>query len=120
MDLDIISHELPRAEFYNRIGFYKYTFRIPKWFGEGLAMQNDYRNYYSEDTLKRRTHNFKNLPDVKKLITGNQFNEGGTKKIMLNFMASKYEVKIWYTKEKLSRLIGHINSGNIFEKTFEN
>ena len=118
MDLDIISHELSHAEFYKRIGFYNWTFKIPRWFDEGLAMQNDYRNYYSEDTLKQRTDNFKNLPDVKKLKTGRQFDEGGIDQIMLNYMAAKHEVKNWYTKAKLDKLIKDINSGKTFEEAF--
>jgi len=118
VDLDIISHELSHSEFYNRIGFYNWMFKIPRWFDEGLAMQNDYRNFYSEDTLKQRTNNFKNLPDVKKLKTGKQFDEGDLNKVMLNYMAAKHEVKIWYTKEKLDKLIEDINSGKTFEEAF--
>src|SRR5215218_3113894 len=67
IDLDIIAHEISHAEFYQRIGFYNWSFKIPRWFDEGLAMQNDKRNYYSEDTLKFKSNNYKNLPDVKKL-----------------------------------------------------
>lgn len=118
VDLDIISHELSHSEFYNRIGFYNWTFKIPRWFDEGLAMQNDYRNYYSEETLKKITGDFKNLPDVKLLRTGKQFDEGGIDKVMLNFMAAKHEVKNWYTREKLQKLIKDINSGKSFEEAF--
>ena len=118
VDLDIISHELSHSEFYNRIGFYNWTFKIPRWFDEGLAMQNDYRNYYSEDTLKKRTDNFKNFPDVKKLKTGKEFDEADLDKIMLNYMAAKHEVKIWYTKQRLDKLINDINAGKTFEEAF--
>lgn len=118
VDVDIISHELSHAEFYKRIGFSNWSFKIPRWFDEGLAMQNDYRDYYSEDTLKLRTDNFKNLFDVKQLKTGKQFDEGDIDKIMLNYMAAKYEVKNWYTKEKLEKLIRDINSGKSFEEAY--
>lgn len=119
IDLDIIAHEISHAELYERIGFYNWSFKIPRWFDEGLAMQNDYRNYYSEDTLKFKSNNFKNLPDVRKLKSGKQFNEEGSlEQIMLNFMTAKYEVKNWYTKEKLDKLIKDINSGKTFEEAF--
>jgi len=119
IDLDIIAHEISHAEFYERIGFYNWSFKIPRWFDEGLAMQNDSRTYYSEDTLKLKSHNYKNLPDVKKLQSGKQFNEEGSREqIMLNFMTAKHEVKNWYTKEKLDKLIKDINSGKTFEEAF--
>jgi hypothetical protein len=119
VDLDIIAHEISHAEFYKRIGFYNWSFKIPRWFDEGLAMQNDNRNYYSEDTLKLKSNNYKNLPDVKKLKSGKQFNEEGShEKILLNFMIAKHEVKNWYTKEKLDKLIKDINSGKTFEEAF--
>src|SRR5579862_6057375 len=102
-----------------RIGFYNWSFKIPRWFDEGLAMQNDYRNYYSEDTLKVKSNNYRNLPDVKKLKSGKQFNEEGSQdQIMINFMTAKHEVKKWYTKEKLDRFIKDINSGNTFDEAF--
>ena len=119
VDLDIISHEISHAEFYERIGFYNWSFKIPRWFDEGLAMQNDYRNYYSEDTLKFKSNNYKNLPDIKKLKSGKQFNEEGSpEQVMLNFMTAKHEVKNWYTKEKLDKFIKDINSGKTFDEAF--
>jgi hypothetical protein len=117
-EADIIAHEISHAELYNRIGFYNYTLKIPIWFDEGLAMQNDYRNYYSEDTLKFKTDNFKNLPDVKQLKNGRQFHEGSNEFIKLNYMAAKHEVKNWYSKEKLDQLIKDLNSGKSFEEAF--
>ena len=118
-EADIIAHEISHAEFYERIGFYNCTFKIPRWFDEGLAMQNDYRNYYSEDTLKVKSENFTNLPDIKKLKTGKQFSEEGSRQqVMLNYMAAKHEVKNWYSKEKLSQFIKDINAGKSFEEAY--
>lgn len=120
VDVDIIAHEMAHAEFYERIGFYNWTFKIPSWFDEGLAMQNDYRDYYSEDTLKARSDNYQHMPDVKKLQSGKQFNETGTREqVMLNYMAARHEVKLWYTKEKLDKLIKDINAGKSFDEAFK-
>jgi hypothetical protein len=119
VDLDIIAHELSHAEFYERIGFYNWLFKIPRWFDEGLAMQNDYRNIYSEDSLTVKTNNYTDMPDVKKLISGKQFYEtGNNKQITLNYMLAKHEVKNWYTSEKLDRFIKNINEGESFEKAY--
>lgn len=119
IDLDIIAHEVSHAEFYKRIGFYKFTFKIPSWFKHGLAMQNDYRSYYSEDTLKSKSDNFKKMPDIKSFQSDKQFYKGSLNQIMFNYMAAKHEVKIWYTKGKLNRLISDLNSGRSFEEAFE-
>ena len=119
LDLDIIAHEISHAEFYERIGFYKFNNRIPSWFKHGLAMQSDYRNYYSEDTLRVKSDNFKNLPDIKSFKSDGQFYTGSQQQIMLNYMAAKHEVKAWYTKDRLSKLLKYINSGKTFEEAFE-
>lgn len=118
MDLDIISHEFSHAEFYEQIGFYKFNYKIPSWFKHGLAMQNDYRDYYSDDTLKAKSDNFKNLPDIKSIKSDGQFYAGSREEIMLNYMTAKNEIKNWYTKEKLAKFLKDINSGKTFEEAF--
>ena len=118
IDLDIIAHECSHAEFCKRIGFYNWTFKIPTWFDEGLAMQNDYRDYYSDDTLKVKSNNFKNLPDIKNFKSGGQFLAGSHEQIMLNYMTAKHEIKNWYTKERLDKFIKDINSGKTFTAAF--
>ena len=118
VDLNIIAHEMTHAEFYERIGFYNWSFKIPNWFDEGLAMQNDYRDYYSEDTLKARSGNYKNLPDIKNFKKGNQFNDGSREQIMLNYMTAKHVFRNWYSKKKLEKLIKDLNSGKSFKEAF--
>ena len=118
LDLDIIAHEFSHAEFYERIGFYKFNYQIPSWFKHGLAMQNDYRNYYSDDTLKAKSDNFKNLPDIKRFKSDKQFYAGSREQIMLNYMTAKHEIKKWYTKERLDKFIKDLNSGKPFEEAF--
>jgi hypothetical protein len=116
-DLDIIAHETAHAAFYEQVGFFK-KLKVPVWFDEGLAMQVDYRDYYSEDTLKLKSDNFTKLPDVRKLTTGNQFQQGSHQQVMLHYMAAKHIVKNWYTKEKLNKLVLDLKSGKSFEEAF--
>jgi hypothetical protein len=118
MDLDIIAHEFSHAELNKRIGFYNKTFKIPTWFDEGLAMQNDYRDYYSDDTLKVKSGNFKNLPDIKNFKSAGAFLAGSHEQIMLNYMTAKHEIKNWYTKEKLDRFIQDIKTGKTFKEAY--
>lgn len=118
IDVDIIAHEISHAELYERIGFYKFMFKIPAWFKHGLAMQNDYRSYYSEDTLKVKSNDFQSLPDVNDLKTDAQFYSGSLEKVMLHYMVAKLYVKNWYTKEKLVKLISDLNAGKSFEDAF--
>lgn len=117
-DLDIIAHEMMHAELYARIGFLKSNFSIPTWFDEGLAMQSDYRNYYSEDTLKALSNNFTQLPSLKTLATPTQFHTGNRSIVMLHYMTAAHAVRQWYTPEKLERLIQDLNDGKDFETAF--
>jgi len=118
INLDIIAHELSHAEFYEQIGFYNFDYKIPSWFKEGLAMQNDYRDYYSDDTLKVKSGNFKNLPNVKSFKSDAEFYAGSRQAIMLNYMTAKHEIKKWYTRAKLDSFIKSINSNKTFEEAF--
>ena len=118
IDLDIISHEISHAELFERIGFIKYTFNIPTWFNEGLAMQVDYRSYYSEDTLKVKSNNYSNMPAVENLKTADQFYNGSREEIMLNYMTSKHEVSRWYSQNKLDNFLIKLNAGEDFDKSF--
>lgn len=118
VDVDIIAHEFSHAELYERIGFYTFNHTIPSWFKHGLAMQNDDRAYYSEDTLKATSDNFKNLPDIKSFTSDQQFYAGSRQEIMLHYMAAKHEVRLWYTKEKLARFCRDIQSGKTFKEAF--
>ena len=119
IDIDIIAHEISHAELYERLGFYKMMFIIPRWFDEGLAMQNDYRDYYSEDTLKAKSDNIKNLPDVQQFNKGGSFYEGSQEQVMLNYMTAKHVVKNWYTRQKLDKLIMDLNACKSFEEAYK-
>lgn len=118
LDLDIIAHEISHTELYARIGFFKREFEIPTWFDEGLAMQVDHRTYYSIDSLKSKSDNFKNLRDVTQMKSHAQFSSGSRATVMLNYSTAKYEVHQWYTPENLATFIKSINDGQNFEEAF--
>ncbi len=95
LNTNIIAHEIIHAELYHRIGFFRYQFAIPVWFNEGLAMQTDYRADFSEDSLKKYSDSFRNLPSLRKLGTASQFYSGTNEKIILNFATSRYTIQNW-------------------------
>jgi hypothetical protein len=114
LNADVIAHEILHAELYQRLGFFKYQFAIPVWFNEGLAMQTDYRAEFSEDSLKKFSDGFRYLPELKDLRTSSQFYSGIERDILLNFSAARYEIKRWYTKDKLTHLITALTHGTKF------
>ncbi|WP_421763801.1 hypothetical protein [Ekhidna sp.] len=118
MDLDIISHELSHTELFERIGLINRSLKIPVWFDEGLAMQVDHRSYYSWDTLKALSNNYRHLPNVKSMKDYASFGTGTRDEIMMNYRTAKYEVHKWYTTEKLEALIIGINNGKSFEELY--
>lgn len=118
VDLDIISHELSHTELFERIGLVNRSMKIPVWFDEGLAMQVDHRPYYSLDSLKELSNNFKNLPNVKSLEGYSSFGSGSREEVMMNYLAAKFELHNWYTAEKLERFIFQINHGASFEESY--
>lgn len=117
LDLDVIAHEICHAELYERVGFYSKLVQIPTWFDEGLAMQVDHRDYYSEKNLFLLSDSLKNLPNIKAI--NYPFQSGNREKVMLNYMAAKYEISYWYSKEKLDMFIAAIQAGKSFEEAYK-
>lgn len=120
VDLDIIAHELAHAELFAQVGILNNTFQLPVWFHEGIAMQVDDRAYYSIDTLAAKTDGFQNLPDVKAMKTYAQFGHGTREEVMLHYMTAKYEVRNWYTPNKLKQFILDLDRGLSFEAAYGN
>ena len=119
VDLDVISHELCHAELFQRIGFFR-TLQIPSWFDEGLAMQVDYRDYFSEERQKMLADSVPEIAPVRELKTGYQFQSGNSKVVSLHYIMAKYEVKKWVSQEKLLEFVQVINEGEGFEKAYGN
>ena len=100
------------TELYEKIGFFNREFKLPTWFDEGLAMQVDYRSYYSIDSLRIKSDNFKRLLDVTKLKSYSHFGNGKREDVVLNYSAAKYGVAKWYTHKKLKAFVPEINNGH--------
>ena len=117
LNVDVLAHELSHTEFNERIGFFN-QFKIPAWFNEGLAMQVDNRSLYSTESLRVHSNNYADVPEVRQLNSFNEFASGTPDQVQLNFMTARYEVGLWYTKERLDQLIVAIKQGDSFCDTF--
>ena len=88
-DLDILSHELSHSEIHSR--FYKgkliKKYSLPVWFDEGLAMQNDYRNKYSESE-------FEKISEVRDItaVKDEEFFDSNKEKRVENYILAKHRV----------------------------
>ena len=122
-ELDILAHELSHAEIHSRIYKGKWSSKdiLPVWFDEGLAMQNDYRDKYSESE-------FKKIDNVRDITTVNdeEFFDSNKDIRVENYILAKHTVSCWIDakgKEEVSKLLDAINKGenwNLINKVRSN
>jgi hypothetical protein len=91
IDLDILSHELSHTEFCSRIGYFKNS-KIPVWFDEGLAMQVDYREEYSEEKYNELKDSATMKVDLSTISKAGEFYAGN---YYYHFILAKHEVSSW-------------------------
>ena len=121
MNSDVVSHELVHSELFNRVGLTK-SFKIPKWFNEGLATQADYRERYSVDAWNEITSNGSEIRDVKLLESSKQFYISDNDTRRNNYILAKHEVKKWFAKvgtEGLIELINKFVGGDDLKTVYE-
>lgn len=91
INIDVIAHEMGRAELAKRVGIFKRE-RIPTWFEEGLAMQLDYRKNYADEEWGKLTGNGKVVPDIKLIDNPQKFNN---REALSHYIIARHEVKQW-------------------------
>ena len=114
LNIDVIAHEMMHAELYRRVGAWNRELKIPTWFDEGLAMQADNRDPFSEAQWQARTQGGKLAPDLTQLTTGRNFFAGDS---WVNFATAKHEVRRWIKtveRQGLLDLIARINNHEDF------
>lgn len=122
LNVDIVAHELTHAELHKRLyhGKLQQTV-IPIWFDEGVALQNDNREQYSEERWIERTDNGSNTIKLDEMDTASEFYAGDIEDRRFRYMVSRHEVKNWIEKnsmEKLIELINKINAGENFSELY--
>ena len=116
LELDILAHEITHAELRSRLSA-KAQKAIPTWFDEGLALQNDYRENYSEEQWVAQTDNGKNTIALEDMDTPTEFYAGEVEDRRFRYLNAKHELYVWMTahgQHGLLELLDKLNGGADF------
>ena len=133
--VDVAAHELTHAETHRRIqkpmwvyivsmNFTYSSFGIPIWFDEGVAIQNDYREKYGEETWIKDTNNGETATALSDMDIPEKFYSGDDDdgcKGRFHYMCAKHEVAEWikkHGKEALFELMDEISKGTEFSELY--
>ena len=120
LELDILAHEINHAELRVRLKSEAQK-KIPTWFDEGLALQNDYREIYSEERWISQTDNGKNVVPLDDIDTPAEFYAGEAKDRRFRYLNAKHELTVWLAaqgQKGLLELIDKLNDGEDFEMAY--
>ena len=119
-NIDILSHEITHAELHSRLSI-KALNKVPTWFDEGVALQNDYREQYSLEAWIEQTENGKNTVALEDMDKSSEFYAGTVEDRRFRYLNAKHEVSGWMDAHKqqgLLELIDELNSGNDFNTAY--
>lgn len=120
-NVDVIAHELGHAELSHRVGWWNINFRIPTWFDEGLAMQLDHREEYSEAKYQDYRRKQTVFPEFSAISSGSQFFSGSLEASKMHYVLSKHEVARWLglvQHRGFYTLLEKIRAGGSFEHSY--
>ena len=120
LELDILAHEITHAELHTRLSAEAQK-RIPTWFDEGIALQNDYRERYSEAQWVEQTDNGKNAVALEDMDTPAEFYAGEAEDRRFRYLNAKHELDVWMTshgQRGLLKLLEKLNDGADFNTTY--
>ena len=116
LNVDVLAHELTHAELHERLSGNALR-RIPTWFDEGIALQNDYREQYSSETWAEQTDNGKHIVAHEDMDTGAEFYSGTKEDRRFRYLNAKHDVAEWVETHGLQGfmdLIDRLNDGEDF------
>ena len=122
LELDILAHEITHAELRSRLSA-KAQKAIPTWFDEGLALQNDYRENYSEEQWVAQTDNGKNTIALEDMDTPAEFYAGEVEDRRFRYLNAKHELDVWmkaHGQHGLLELLEKLNGGADFTTAYDN
>ena len=120
LELDILAHEITHAELRARLKPEAQA-KIPTWFDEGLALQNDYRERYSEEQWMSQTGNGKNVIAPENMDTPAEFYAGEAEDRHFRYLNAKHELNVWlaaHGQQGLLELIDQLNEGEDFKTAY--
>ena len=121
LELDILAHEITHAELHTRLSAEAQK-AIPTWFDEGLALQNDYRESYSEAQWIAQTDNGKNTVALEDMDTPAEFYAGEVEDRRFRYLNAKHELDVWMTshgQQGLLELLEKLNDGADFTTAYD-
>ena len=120
LELDILAHEINHAELRARLKSEAQA-KIPTWFDEGLALQNDYREIYGKEQWISQTDNGKNVVVLEDMDTPAEFYAGEASERRFRYLNAKYELNVWlaaHGQQGLLELIDKLNEGEDFDTAY--
>ncbi len=119
-NIDILAHELTHAELHTRLSANALR-KIPSWFDEGLALQNDYRERYGLEAWIEQTDNGKKIVPLEDMDEPSEFYAGTVEDRRFRYLNAKHEVSEWmetHKRQGLLKLIDRLNSGEDFSTAY--
>lgn len=120
LELDILAHEITHAELHACLSAEAQK-TIPTWFDEGLAMQNDYRERYSEAQWTQQTNNGENAVALEDMDTPSEFYAGEADDRRFRYLTAKHELGVWMKsrgQQGLLELLEKLNDGIDFNTAY--
>ena len=120
LNVDVLAHELTHAELKERLSE-KALRKIPTWFDEGIALQNDYREQYEPAAWAEQTNNGKNIAAHEDMDTAAEFYSGTKEDRRFRYLNAKHDVAEWLKTHGLQGfmdLIDRLNSGEDFDAAY--
>lgn len=116
LNVDVLAHELTHAELKERLSN-KALRKIPTWFDEGIALQNDYREQYGPAAWAEQTNSGINIAAHEDMDTAAEFYSGTKEDRRFRYLNAKHDVAEWLKTHGLQGfmdLIDRLNSGEDF------
>ena len=120
LEIDILAHEITHAELHARLST-RAQKAIPTWFDEGIALQNDYRERYSEAQWAEQTDNGENAVALEDMDTPAEFYAGEAEDRRFRYLNAKHELNVWmaaYGQQGLLELLEKLNDGADFNTVY--
>ena len=118
LQVDVIAHEMVHAELAARIGWFDRERLVPAWFDEGLAMQVDRREDFSEQVWLRERATGRATVPLEELSSGSDF---GAEDGWWRFTVARHEVARWLAivgRDGLDELLRRIDNGAGFLQAY--
>ena len=116
LSVDVLAHELTHAELHTRLSVSAQK-KMPTWFDEGIALQNDYREQYGFEAWAEQTDNGSHTVALEDMDEASEFYAGTVEERRFRYLNAKYELSGWMEKNKrqgLLELIDKLNNGEAF------